>query len=321
MSKICITGITGQLGSYLADLYLDQGWEVHGLMRRVSSSNTKNIDHIFNHKNFHLTYGDLADYGSIVNWVSKVQPDCFISAAAQSHVKISFDIPEYTFDVDATGVIRCLEAVRLYSPQTKFIQLSTSELFGGFNPPQNELTPMHPRSPYGAAKMAAYWATINYREAYNLFACNVIPFNYESPRRSLNFVTRKVTRTAARIYHNKETELVLGNLDAKRDWQHCKDVCNGIKLILESDKPDEYVLSSGEMHSVQELVELVFNKLNLNWKEYVRIDERYLRPTEVEQLCGDSSKIRKALGWKPEYTFDQLIDEMLENDLSEAKNE
>ena len=322
MSKSAvITGITGQTGSYLADLLLEKDYKVYGLKRRSSSFNTDRIDHLFDNPNLKLIYGDLSDYSSIVNLVSDVKPDIFFNMAAQSHVRVSFDIPEYTVDVTGTGVIRCLEAIKKYCPQTRYLQASSSEMFGATPPPQNETTPFHPRSPYAVAKVSGYYSTINYREAYNLFACNTICFNHESSRRAETFVTRKITRAAARIKLGLQNELYLGNLEAKRDWGHAKDYAKAMIQILESDTPDDYVVSIGEMHSVKEFAELVFNKLDLDYQKYVKFDPKYLRPTEVDALQGDSSKIRNKLGWKPEYTFEMLVDEMIDHDMQLAKKE
>lgn len=321
MNKVCITGCTGQTGSYLCEMFLEKGYAVHGLLRRTSTFSTERIDHIYNNPNLFLHYGDLTDANSIIRFVEIGKPDIFINAAAQSHVKTSFDIPVSTFDIDATGAIRCLEALRTHSPHTRFLQCSTSELFGSTSPPQNELTPFHPRSPYGAAKIAAYWATINYREAYNMFACNALTFNHEGLRRHETFVTRKVTRAATRIKLGLQDKLVLGNLEAKRDWSDARDVVNGMYLILTADRPDDYVIATGEMRSVKELVEMVFSKLNLDWNQYVVVDPKYYRPSEVSALCGDSSKIRKELGWEPKISFEQMINEMIENDMRLAQQE
>lgn len=319
VKKACITGITGQTGSYLAEVLLDAGYEVHGLVRRSSSFSTGRIDHIY--PELHLAYGDLADYGSIANWVRTVQPDEFYSLGAMSHVRVSFDIPEYTMDIGATGVIRCLEALTQFSPHTHFVQASTSELFGSSPPPQNEKTPFHPRSPYGAAKIAGFWSTVNYRESGKLFAANSISYNHESARRGETFVTRKITRAAARIKLGLQNKLSLGNLDAKRDWNHAKDVARAIHMMATAPKADDWVVASGEMHSVKDFLELVFEKLDLNWEDFVEFDPRYLRPTEVDALCGDPTKIKNALGWEPEYNFDQLVDEMVEHDLKLAQQE
>lgn len=319
--SIAITGISGQTGSYLGELFLNEGYNVYGLIRRTSSFSTGRIDHIYNNTNFHLIYGDLSDSLSIIDFINKAKPDLFINAAAMSHVKVSFDIPEYTFDINATGVIRCLEAIKNYSPHTRFLQCSTSELFGSTPPPQNEKTAFHPRSPYSCSKIAGFWATVNYREAYNLFACNSISFNHESPRRGETFVTRKLVRGFTRIKLGLQNELIIGNSSARRDWLHALDVSRAIYLILNADKPDDYVISSDEMHSVQEFIEIVANKLDLDWQKYIKFDPKYLRPTEVDALCGDSSKIRSELGWKPTYSFDDLINEMIESDLKLAQEE
>jgi GDPmannose 4,6-dehydratase len=319
MNKVLITGITGQTGSVLAEKYLEKGYEVHGMLRRNSSFNTRRIDHIFNKLN--LFYGDLADFGSIINKVSEIQPDHMINCAAQSYVKASFDIPEYTFDIDATGVIRCLEAIRRYSPKTKFLQCSTSELFGSTPAPQSESTPFHPRSPYGAAKIGAYWATVNYREAYNLFCVNSISFNHESISRSEHFVTRKITRAATRIKLGLQDKLVLGNLDAKRDWCDARDVARGQIMMLEAGEPDDYVLATGVARTVRDFVEIVFSKLDLDWKEYVEVSSQHFRPSEVDHLCGDYSKIKNKLGWEPQISFDQMVNEMISHDLRLAEQE
>lgn len=321
MKSACITGITGQTGSYLAELLLAKGYKVYGLLRRSSTFSTDRIDHIFGHPNLELRYGDLADTLSVVDLVTTAKPELFFNMAAQSHVRVSFDIPEYTFDIDATGVIRCLEAIRRHSPETRFLQASTSELFGSSPPPQSELTPFHPRSPYAAAKCAAYWATVNYREAYNLFAVNSITFNHESPRRHETFVTRKVTRAATRIKLGLQDKLTLGNMDAKRDWSHAKDVVRGMYMMLTTETPADYVIASGTSYSIRDLCALVFSELDLDYNNYVEFDPKYLRPSEVEHLHGDASKIRAVLGWKPEYSFGDLIREMIEHDMELAKKE
>ncbi len=321
MKSAIITGITGQTGSYLAEILLDKGYKVYGLKRRSSSFNTDRINHLFDNKNLELVYGDLSDYSSILNLISDAKADLFFNMAAQSHVRVSFDIPEYTMDVTGNGVIRCLEAIRKYSPQTRFLQSSSSEMFGSTPPPQNENTPFHPRSPYAVAKVAGYYATINYRESYNLFACNTICFNHEGSRRGETFVTRKITRGATRIKMGLQDKLYLGNLEAQRDWGHAKDYAKAMSMILESDTPDDYVVATGQMHSVQKFVELVFDKLGLDWKDYVAFDAKYLRPAEVDALQGDPSKLKKALGWEPEYSFQSLVDEMVESDLELARRE
>jgi len=321
MQNAIITGITGQTGSYLAKILLDKNYKVYGVVRRSSNFNTQRIDDVYDHHNLELVYGDLADYSSITSIVNDVKPDLFFNMAAMSHVRVSFDIPEYTMDVTGTGVIRCLEAIRRNSPNTRFLQASSSEMFGSSPPPQNEETPFHPRSPYAVAKVAGYHATVNYREAYDMFASNAISYNHESPFRGETFVTRKITRAATRIKCGLQDKLYLGNLSAKRDWSHAKDVANAMYMILTSDKPDDYCIASGYMYSVEEFVEKVFSSLELNWKDYVEIDPRYFRPTEVDALCGDSSKLRKNLGWELEYDFDSLVKEMVDEDMKSAQKE
>lgn len=325
MDTACITGITGQTGSYLCELLLNNGYKVHGLKRRSSSLNTSRIDHLYtdphDNKQLELTYGDLADYSSLSSWIGDIKPDLFFNLGAQSHVRVSFDIPEYSMDITGTGVIRILEAIRKNSPKTKFLTASSSEMFGSSPPPQNELTLFHPRSPYAVAKAAGYYATVNYREAYNLHACNAISFNTESPRRGETFVTRKITIAATRIKLGLQDKLYLGNLKAQRDWSHAADMAEAMYLIITAPKPDDYVMASGKMYSVEEFARIVFNKLGLDYKKYVVKDTRYLRPTEVDALCGDSSKIRHNLDWKPKYNLDMLIDEMIASDMKLAENE
>jgi GDPmannose 4,6-dehydratase len=321
MKKVLITGVTGQTGSILVENYLKQGDYVHGMIRRNSNFNTRRIDHVYNHPNLKLFYGDLADYGSICSAVSDLKPDYFINCGAQSYVKASFDIPEYTFDIDATGTIRCLEAIRKFSKNTKFLQCSTSELYGSTPPPQSETTSFHPRSPYGAAKIAAYWATVNYREAYNMFAVNSISFNHENSKRSEHFVTRKITRAATRIKLGLQDKLTLGNLEAKRDWCDARDIARGQMMMLDSDVPDDYVLCSGKSRSVKEFADIVFSKLGLNYQDYVEVSDKHFRPSEVDHLCGDYTKINKALGWEPLISFDQMVEEMIDHDLKLAQQE
>ena len=323
MAKIaCITGITGQTGSYLSKLLLQEEYQVYGLVRRSSNFNTQRIDDIYDHPDLHLVYGDLGDSQSLSQFISKYKPDLFFNLGAQSHVRVSFDIPEYTFDVVATGTIRCLEAIKNHSPNTRFLTASSSEMFGSNPPPQNENTPFHPCSPYAVAKVAAYHAVVNYRESYNMYACNAISFNNESPVRGETFVTRKITRAATRIKLGLQDKLVLGNLSAKRDWGHSSDTANAMYKIITSTEPaDDYVVATGEMHSVQEFVDIVFEKLGLDPNEYLEFDPKYLRPAEVEALHGDSSKIRKDLGWTPKYSFKDLVDEMIESDMKIAKQE
>lgn len=319
MKTACISGITGQTGSYICDLLLAQGYKVHGLKRRSSSFNTERIDHVQN--NLNLAYGDLADYSSVASWIGDIKPDLFFNMAAQSHVRVSFDIPEYTMDVTGAGVFRVLEAIRKNSPKTKFLQASSSEMYGSTPPPQNEHTLFHPRSPYAIAKVAGYYTTINYREAYDLHACNAISFNHESPRRGETFVTRKITRAATRIKLGLQDKLYLGNLDAKRDWSHASDVADAMFKIITAEQADDFVVASGEMHSVKEFAELVFSKLDLDWEKYVAIDPIYFRAAEVDALCGDASKLRGKLNWEPKYNFKMLVDEMIESDMKLASNE
>lgn len=322
----CITGITGQTGSYLCDLLLSKGYKVYGLKRRSSSLNTERIDHVYidphiDSSKLEMIYGDLADYSSLAGWIGDIKPDLFFNMGAQSHVRVSFDIPEYTMDVTGTGVLRVLEAIRKNSPKTKFLTASSSEMFGSQPPPQNELTQFHPRSPYGVAKVAGYFSTVNYREAYGLHACNAISFNHESPRRGETFVTRKITRAATRIKLGLQDKLYLGNLSAKRDWSHAADVAQAMYKIITAPQADDYVVASGLMYSVEDFAFQVFNKLGLDYKSYVEFDPRYLRPSEVDALCGDSTKLRTQLGWAPVYNFDSLVDEMVEADMQLAMNE
>ncbi len=321
MATACITGITGQTGAFLTRLLLSKGYTVYGLIRRSSNFNTQRIDEVFDNESLHLLYGDLADYSSLVSFVRTAQPDLFFNMGAQSHVRVSFDIPEYTFDVGATGVIRCLEAIRHYSPHTRFLTASTSEMFGSTPPPQNEQSPFHPRSPYAVAKVAGYHATVNYREAYNLFACNAISFNHESGMRGETFVTRKITRAATRIKLGLQDKLLLGNLDALRDWSHASDMAEGMYRIITAQTPDDYCIGSGEMHSVREFAEIVFSTLELDWTKHVGFDAKYLRPSEVDALCCDATKIREKLGWVPKYNFISLINEMIEHDMILAEQE
>ena len=321
MKTACLTGITGQTGSYLAEILLEQGFEVWGLKRSASNFNTQRIDHIYDNPNLHLVYGDLADYSSLLTFVNDTKPDLFFNCGALSHVRVSFDIPEYAMDITGTGVVRCLEAIRRCSPKTRFLQCSTSELFGSTPPPQSENTKFHPRSPYACAKLAGYWSTVNYREAYDMFAVNAIGFNHESSRRAENFVTRKITRAATRIKVGLQDKLVLGNLDSKRDWGHARDTARALYMILTADKPDDYVVATGSMYSVKQFLEMTFTKLGMNWKDYVEFDPKYLRPSEVDALCGDPSKIKNELGWEPEISFEQLVEEMIDSDMRLAMDE
>ena len=326
MKRALITGITGQDGSYLAELLLDKGYEVHGLIRRSSTFNTERIDHIYqdphdHHIRLQLHYGDLSVSGQMADLVYNIQPDEIYHLGAQSDVRVSFDMPEYTGDVTGLGTVRLLEAIRKTGVKTKFYQASSSEMFGSAPAPQNEQTPFKPRSPYAAAKVYAYWLVRNYREGYSLFASNGILFNHESPRRGETFVTKKITRAATRIKLGLQDKLYLGNLEAKRDWGFAGDFVEAMWLILQQDRPDDYVIATGETHSVREFAERVFQKLGLDYEEYIAIDQRYFRPTEADVLLGDSTKARKKLGWRPKVSFDQLIDMMIEADLELAKRE
>jgi GDPmannose 4,6-dehydratase len=326
MKKALITGITGQDGSYLAELLLNKGYTVHGLIRRASTFNTERIDHLYRDfhdpaARIHLYYGDLSVSGQLTDLLHDIQPDEIYHLGAQSHVRVSFDMPEYTGDVTGLGTLRLLEAIRKTGIKTKFYQASSSEMFGAAPPPQNELTPFQPQSPYAAAKVYAYYIVRNYRDAYKLFACNGILFNHESPRRGETFVTRKVTRAATRIKLGLQDKLYLGNLDAKRDWGFAGDYVEAMWLMLQQEKPDDLVIATGETHSVKEFVEKVFRKLNLDYQKHVIIDPKYFRPTEVDVLLGDSSKAKNILGWKPRVGFDQLIDMMIEADMEQANKE
>ena len=322
-----ITGITGQDGSYLAELLLGKGYTVHGLIRRSSSFNTERIDHIYKDPHdpearLFLHYGDLTDGAGLRQVLTACQPDEVYNLGAQSHVRVSFDQPVYTAQVDAIGTLRLLEAIRDLGLPTKFYQASSSEMFGQVaETPQTEKTPFHPRSPYGCAKVFSYWQTVNYREAYGMFACNGILFNHESPRRGETFVTRKITRAATRIREGIQEKLYLGNLDARRDWGFAGDYVEAMWLVLQQEQPDDYVIATGETHSVREFVEEVFGLLGLDWKKCVEIDPRYFRPAEVDMLLGDASKARKVLGWKPRITFKALAKMMTEHDWAVAKEE
>ena len=324
--KALITGITGQDGSYLAELLLSKGYEVHGLIRRSSTFNTDRIEHIYQDPHIpdiklHLHYGDLSVSGQMADLIYNIQPDEIYNLGAQSHVRVSFDMPEYTGDVTGLGTVRLLEAIRKTDVETKFYQASSSEMFGAAPPPQDETTPFEPQSPYAAAKVYSYYVVKNYRKAYNIFAANGILFNHESPRRGETFVTRKITRAATRIKLGLQDKLYLGNLEAKRDWGFAGDFVEAMWLILQQDEPNDYVIATGENHSVREFAEKVFQKLGLDYKEYVETDARYFRPTEVDVLLGDSSKAQKVLEWKPKVSFDQLIDMMIKADLELANKE
>lgn len=335
MKKAFITGITGQDGSYLAELLLDKGYEVHAILRRASVFTTQRIEHIFEHERLRTYHGDLTDSSNLHRLLMRIQPDEIYNLGAQSHVGVSFDVPEYTADVDGLGAIRLLDSLRDLGPGCRYYQASTSELFGGIpgTEPQSERTPFYPKSPYGAAKLYAYWATVNYREAYDLYACNGILFNHESPRRGETFVTKKITQAVARIFQGKQDRLMLGNLDAKRDWGHAKDFVYAQWLMLQQDKPVDYVIATGETHTVREFVELAFKEVDINirWqgsginekgidsstgKILVEVDEKYFRPAEVELLWGDASKAEKELGWKRKITFNELVAGMVNYDLN-----
>ncbi len=326
MKRAFITGITGQDGSYLTELLLEKGYEVHGLIRRASTFNTDRIDHLYrdihdpdNH--LYLHFGDLSTSGQLTDLLHSIKPDEIYHLGAQSHVRVSFDVPEYTGDITGMGTLRLLEAVRKSGIKTKFYQASSSEMFGAAPPPQNEQTPFQPQSPYAASKVFAYYLARNYRDAYKIFACNGILFNHESPRRGETFVTRKITRAATRIKLGLQDKLYLGNTAAKRDWGYAGDFVEAMWLMLQQDQPDDYVIATGETHSVQEFLEKVFQKLDLDIEKHVATDSRYFRPTEVDVLLGDATKARKKLGWSPKVSFEQLIDMMIAGDLEIAKKE
>ncbi|MEG4281712.1 GDP-mannose 4,6-dehydratase [Microcoleus sp. A006_D1] len=322
--RALITGITGQDGSYLSELLLEKGYEVHGIIRRSSSFNTDRIDHIYvdphsEGAQLFLHYGDLTDGTTLRRILEQVQPVEVYNLGAQSHVRVSFDSPEYTVDCVGMGVLRLLEAVRDYQSRTgievRFYQAGSSEMYGLVQEvPQKETTPFYPRSPYACAKVYGHWQTVNYRESYGLFASNGILFNHESPRRGETFVTRKITRAVARIVAGKQKKLYLGNLDSKRDWGYAKDYVRAMWLILQQDKPDDFVIATNETHSIKEFLDLAFTYVNLDWQKYVEFDERYLRPAEVELLIGDSTKARKQLNWEPSVTFQELVHLMVDAD-------
>ncbi len=320
VKKALITGITGQDGSYLAELLLGKGYEVHGLVRRSSTFNTQRIDHLYMDPHeagarLFLHYGDLGDAGQLSHLIYNIQPGEIYHLAAQSHVRVSFDMPEYTGEITGLGVIRLLEAIRRSGIKSRFYQASSSELYGDAPPPQNEETPMRPRSPYAVAKLYGYWMVRNYREAYGLFAVNGILFNHESPRRGETFVTRKITRAVARIKLGLQQKLFLGNMEARRDWGYAPDYVEAMWLMLQQDSPDDYVLATGETHSVREFLEAAFAYQDLDWRQYVEIDPRYYRPTEVDVLLGDASKARGRLGWQPRVSFGELVRLMVDADL------
>ncbi len=322
-----ISGITGQDGSFLTELLLEKGYDVYGIIRRSSSFNTERIDHLYrdpHEKGTHLRllYGDLNDSSSLNTILRQVQPDEIYNLGAQSHVRVSFDIPEYTGEVTGLGTVRFLEAIRELGIRPRFYQASSSELYGKVaETPQTETTPFHPRSPYGCAKAYAYHITVNYRESYGMFASNGILFNHESERRGETFVSRKITRAATRIKLGLQEKLYMGNLEARRDWGYARDYVEAMWMMLNTDEPDDYVIATGETHSVREFIEKAFGYLNLDWQEYVEIDPRYFRPAEVDLLLGDASKARRQLGWEPKVDFEQLVKLMVDHDLGLAKQE
>jgi GDPmannose 4,6-dehydratase len=325
VKKALITGITGQDGSYLAELLLAKGYEVHGIIRRASTFNTERIDHLYqdphiNDVQLFLHYSDISDSTSLIKLLYRIQPDEIYHLAAQSHVRVSFDIPEYTGDVTGLGTLRILEAIRETGVKSKFYQASSSEMYGKVQEvPQRETTPFYPRSPYGAAKVYAYWITVNYRESYGIFACNGILFNHESPRRGETFVTRKVTRAVAHIQAGLQDKLYLGNLDAKRDWGYAKEYVEAMWRMLQQDVPDDYVIATGETHAVREFVEEAFAYAGLDWRDYVEIDPKYYRPSEVDLLVGDASKAKRDLEWEPKTTFKDLVNLMVDADMAALK--
>jgi len=328
--RALITGITGQDGAFLTELLLRKDYEVHGLLRRSSSFNTDRIDHLYHDLHIPgaqltLHYGDLADGTALRRVLEKVQPQEVYNLGAQSHVKVSFEVPEYTADIVAIGTLRLLEALRDHTDQTgmpaRYYQAGSSEMFGATPPPQNELTPFYPRSPYAASKVAAHWYAVNYREAHGMFIANGILFNHESPRRGETFVTRKITRAVGRIREGLQEKLYLGNLEAKRDWGYAGDYVEAMWLMLQQDEPDDYVVATGEAYSVREFVQLAFSHVGLDWRKYVEIDQRYFRPTEVNFLQGDPTKARERLGWRPRVDFATLVKMMVEHDLMLARKE
>lgn len=322
MKKALITGITGQDGSYLAELLLSKGYEVHGIIRRASTFNTRRIDHIYHdpHNNgekvkLYLHYGDISVQETLLNIIYTIHPEEIYHLAAQSHVRVSFDMPEYTGDTTGLGAVRILEAIRKSGRPARFYQASSSEMFGSAHPPQNEATPFEPRSPYAAAKVYAYWVTRNYREGYNMFACNGILFNHESPRRGETFVTRKITRALAHILAGKQRKLYLGNLDSRRDWGYAPEYVEAMWTIMQQEKPADYVIGTGEAHTVREFLDEAFGYVGLDWEEFVQIDPRYFRPTEVDYLLADPARAGTELGWAPRVRFHELVRIMVDADL------
>lgn len=319
--RALITGITGQDGSYLAELLLGKGYEVHGIVRRSSSFNTGRIDHLYQDPHeegvrLRMHYGDLAEPVSLTRLIYAVQPHEIYHLGAQSHVKVSFDVPTYTFDITATGTVRLLDAIREAGVNPRFCQASSSEMFGSSPPPQSEETPFRPRSPYAIAKVASHWVVVNYREAYGMFACNGLMFNHESPRRGETFVTRKISRAVARIKAGLQDKLYLGNLAARRDWGYAPDYVDALWRLMQLPEPDDVVIATGTNHSVRDFLDLAFARVGLEWQDYVEIDPRYFRPTEVENLLGDASKARELLGWEPRVSFEELVGIMVDADVS-----
>lgn len=327
MKKALITGITGQDGSYLAELLLEKGYEVHGIIRRASTFNTTRIDHLYADPHIHgvhlfLHYGDIADSTNLIKLLYRIQPDEIYNLAAQSHVRVSFDVPEYTGDVTGLGTVRILEAIREVGSNAKFYQASSSELYGKVQEvPQTETTPFYPRSPYAAAKLYSYWITVNYRESYNMFACNGILFNHESPRRGETFVTRKITRAVAQIKAGLQDKLYLGNLDAQRDWGYAKEYVEAMWMMLQQETAEDFVIATNETHSVREFLEEAFSYVGLNWQDYVEYDARYNRPAEVDLLIGDPAKAKAKLGWEPKTTFKELVHLMVDADMEQLHTE
>jgi GDPmannose 4,6-dehydratase len=324
--KALITGITGQDGSYLAEQLLDKGYEVHGLIRRSSSFNTERLDGLYRDPHeeqvqLKLHYGDLSESSRLVKLLYEIQPEEIYHLGAQSHVRVSFDIPEYTSDITGMGTVRLLESLRDAGVTPKFYQASSSEMFGSTPPPQGEDTPFHPRSPYAVAKVSAYWITVNYRESYGMFACNGILFNHESPRRGETFVTRKITRALARIHAGLQDKLYLGNLDAQRDWGYAPDYTDAMWRMLQADEPADYVIATGEMHSIREFLDVAAARLGMTWEDVVEIDPRYYRPAEVDALCGDASKAKAELGWTPTVTFRELVQIMVDADVKALEDQ
>ncbi|GHG27596.1 GDP-mannose 4,6-dehydratase [Deinococcus indicus] len=330
MKKALITGITGQDGSYLTELLIAKGYEVHGIIRRASTFNTDRIDHLYHdpHQSdtcMFLHYGDLSDSSGLRMLIERIQPDEVYNLGAQSHVKVSYDQPEYTADIVGLGTLRLLEAIRDFMERTgkqvRFYQASSSEMFGAAKPPQGLHTPFHPRSPYAVAKVYSYWQTVNHREAFDMYACNGILFNHESPRRGETFVTRKITRAVGRIKMGLQDKLFLGNLDAKRDWGHARDYVEAMWMMLQQDAPRDYCIATGEAYSVREFAQKAFAQVGLNYEDYVQVDPRYFRPAEVDYLLGDASETNAVLGWTPRTSFDELVTEMVEHDLELARQE